>query len=99
MRVVVSYPGNFMHAQQHARAFHEWGALAAFVTGLVIDDTSCSMRLAGCLSKDRAERIRRELQRRSVTQVPRSLVVSYPWREALRTSLSRYVKNPIYADM
>jgi glycosyltransferase involved in cell wall biosynthesis len=99
MRVVVAYPGNFMHAQQAARAFHERDALAAFVTGMAFDDSSLAMRLSASLPRLLGERMSRELRRRSITQVLRHLVVSYPWFEALRTSLSRYAKNPIYADM
>src|SRR5438094_10367349 len=99
MRVVVAYPGNFMHAQQAAQAFHERDALAAFVTGMAFDDSSLAMRLAACLPRRLGERVGRELRRRSITQVPRHLVVSYPWFEALRTALSRCAKNPIYADM
>jgi glycosyltransferase involved in cell wall biosynthesis len=99
VRAVVSYPGNFMDAQQAARAFYERGALAAFVTGLVFDDSSFLVRLSAGLPSELKGRIRNELRRRAITQVPRSLVVSYPWLEALRTSLSRFVKNPVYADM
>src|SRR5438874_4760721 len=88
-----------MHAQQAARAFHERGALAAFVTGLAFDDSSLATRLTACLPRRLGEYIRRELCRRSITQVPRGLIVPYPGFEALRTVLSRYCKNPIYADM
>lgn len=99
MRVVVTYPGNFMHAQQAAQAFYERDALIAFVTGLAFDDSSLAMRLSTCLPRRFGERVGRELRRRSITQVPRHVVVSYPWFEALRTALSRYVKNPTYADV
>src|SRR6516165_7103818 len=99
MRAVVSYPGNFMEAQQAARAFHEHGMLAALVTGMVFDDGDSLFRLSGRLPHWLGARIRRELRRRSITQVPSSLVVSYPGLEALRTVLSRYIGNPIYADM
>lgn len=94
MRVVVSYPGNLMDAQQAARAFHERDALAAFVTGLTFDESRL-LRIGGCLGA----RIGKELRRRAVTQLPPELVVSYPWLDALRTGLSRCFKNPIYADM
>jgi glycosyltransferase involved in cell wall biosynthesis len=95
----VSYPGNFMDAQQAARAFHEHGMLAALVTGMVLDDSSLLMRLGNRLPRQLGARFCRELRRRSITQVPRSLVVSYPALEALRTVLARYIRNPIYADM
>jgi glycosyltransferase involved in cell wall biosynthesis len=98
VRVVVSYPGNFMDAQQAARAFHERGALAAFVTGLVFNETSVT-RLSAHLPKHLKERITKELERRAITQVPPGMIVSYPWFEALRTALSRIARNPVYADM
>ena len=94
LRVVVSYPGNFMDAQQAARAFHERGALAAYVTGLAIHERNI-LRLGDYLGG----RVTKELRRRAITQIPPGMVVSYPWFDTLRTALSRWVKNPIYADM
>ncbi len=87
-----------MDAQQAARAFHERGALAAFVTGLVFNERSTA-RLITHLPNSLRERVTKELGRRAITQVPSSMVVSYPWLEALRTALSRFATNPIYADM
>ena len=83
-----------MDAQQAARAFHERGALAAFVTGLAFHERSI-LRLGDYLGG----RVTKELRRRAITQIPPDMVVSYPWLDALRTALSRCVKNPIYADM
>src|SRR5579863_8432996 len=99
MQVVVTYPGNFMHAQQAARAFYENSMLAAFVTGMALYDDSRLMRLAGNLPQPLGGRLCHELRRRSITQIPRRLVISYPWLETLRTGLSRYARNPIWADM
>lgn len=98
MRAVVSYPGNFMDAQQAARAFHERDALVAFVTGLAFDESSLAMRLSRSLPMRVEEWVGRELRRRLVNEVPHHLIVSYPWFEALRTLLSRYVRNPVFAD-
>lgn len=95
MGVVVSHPGYFIDAQQAARAFHERGALAAFVTGLAFDEGSTILRLGDSLGG----RVAKELRRRAITQIPPGMVVTYPWIETLRTALSRWVKNPIYADM
>ncbi|HZT88950.1 MAG TPA: glycosyltransferase family 4 protein [Stellaceae bacterium] len=97
--VVVSYPGIFMHAQQAARAFHERGALASFVTGVVIDQDGTLARLARRLPCRLGERVRRECGRRFITEVPRERVVSYPWLETARAALARYGRNPIYADI
>lgn len=94
MSVLVSYPGNFMDAQQAARAYHERAALAAFVTGLAFDEEGISR-----LRKYLGGRITNELRRRAVTQIPSDMVVSYPWLETTRTALSRWIKNPIYSDM
>jgi glycosyltransferase involved in cell wall biosynthesis len=94
VRVVVSHPGYFIDAHQAARAFYERRALAAFVTGLVFEQARIS-RYDDYLGR----RITKELRRRAITQIPASMVISYPWLEALRTVLSRCVKNPIYADM
>ena len=83
-----------MDAQQAARAFHERGALAAFVTGLAYHESRL-LRIGGSLGG----RIKKELLRRAITQVPPDMIVSYPLLDALRTALSRCVKNSIYADM
>ena len=98
--MLVSYPGNFMDAQQAARAFHERGALAAFVTGLVVDDRNIGRRLgAACLPANLNRRVERELRRRAITEISPDLIVSYPWLEILRTTLSRFSGNPIWADI
>jgi glycosyltransferase involved in cell wall biosynthesis len=91
---VVSHPGYFIDAHQTARAFHERGALAEFVTGLAFDESSIS-RFGRYLGR----RVTKELQRRVITLIPPSMVVTYPWLEMHRTALSRWVRNPIYADM
>ena len=100
MRTLVSFPGNFMDAQQAARAFHERGALAAFVTGLVLDDKHAIARLlmAG-LPEGLGQHIAKELRRRRITEVPSDMIISYPWLEGLRTVLARFSSNPIPADV
>ena len=100
MRGLVSYPGNFMDAQQAARAFHEQGVLAAFVTGLVLDDKHVLRRLSALgLPASVSRRVTKELRRRAITEVPPDLIISYPWLETLRAMLARFAKNPIGADM
>ena len=83
-----------MDAQQAARAFYEREALAAFVTGLAFDEQTL-LRISSWLGR----RVAKELRRRAITQIPSEMVVSYRWLEALRTVLSRCIKNPIYADL
>ena len=87
-----------MHAQQAARAFHERCALSAFVTGLAFDQGSLT-RLTGIFPSPLNERVAKELQRRAITEVPGNLVDSRICLETLRALLSRFVRNPIYADM
>jgi glycosyltransferase involved in cell wall biosynthesis len=83
-----------MDAQQAARAFHERGALRAFVTGLAFSERTLR-RLRGCVS----ERIIKEMWRRAITEVPADLLVTYPWLDAARTLLSKSIRDPIYGDM
>jgi glycosyltransferase involved in cell wall biosynthesis len=87
-----------MHAQQAARAFHERGALAAFVTGIAFKHRNVA-RLGALFPNNLRDRITKELGRRTITEVPSNVIVSYPWLETLRTVLSRLATNPIYADM
>ncbi|HEV2551862.1 MAG TPA: glycosyltransferase [Stellaceae bacterium] len=96
--MVVSFPGNLIDAQQAARAFHERSALAAFVTGLVLNQGTIKW-FGAPLPKRLRERLTKELARRAVTLVPPDVVVSHPWLDVLRTSLSRVTTNPIYADL
>jgi len=98
MRVVVSFPGNFMDAQQAARAFHERGALAGFVTGVNFAESGFVRKLCAHLPSGLDERAAKQLRRRTITQVPATKVVCYPWLEMLRIVLAKYVKNPTYAD-
>ena len=89
-----------MDAQQAARAFHEQGVLAAFVTGLVLDDKHVVGRLCALgLPASVSRRVPKELRRRAITEVPPDLIISYPWLETLRAMLARFAKNPIGADM
>lgn len=99
MRVLVSFPGNFMHARQAARAYYERGALAAFVTGAAFGENSLPLRLCEYLPERLGRRLKKELQRRAVTEIPPTMIVSYPWLETLRAALARYVKNPVCADL
>jgi len=99
MRALVSYPGVFQDAQQAARAFHERGELAAFVTGLVLNERSLALRVCtACLPERVARRLAREFRRRAVTEIPPEYIISYPWLDSLRTLLTRSVKGPIWAD-
>src|SRR5947207_19819 len=88
-----------MDAQQAASAFHESDALVAFVTGIAFEEHGLAMRLSTSLPSHLGERVRRELRRRSITEVPRHLVISYPWLEGLRISVSRCLENPVFADV
>jgi glycosyltransferase involved in cell wall biosynthesis len=100
MRALITYPGNFSDARQAALAFHERGALAAFVTGVVLDESNFIRqvsRACGLAALD--ECLRREFGRRTVPEIPRGRIVCYPWLESLRTVLARYAKNPILADV
>jgi glycosyltransferase involved in cell wall biosynthesis len=97
--VIVSYPGNFMHAQQAARAFNERHALSAFVTAVNFNESNFLRKLGAHLPSALGHHMDQLLSRRAITQVPPSKIKCYPWLEILRTVLSRYIKNPIYGDM
>ena len=87
-----------MHAQQAARAYHERAALTAFATGFVFTERGALARLVRRLPAGLAARAGRELRRREITEVPAEMLVSYPWLEVLRTAMSRYAKDPVFAD-
>jgi glycosyltransferase involved in cell wall biosynthesis len=87
-----------MDAQQAARAFYERDVLAAFVTGLSVNERKIA-RFLGTLPADMKQLAVKELRRRIVTEVPPELILSYPWLEGLRTVISRCVGNEIWTDI
>jgi glycosyltransferase involved in cell wall biosynthesis len=98
MRTVLAYPGNMAHAQHVARAIHEAGCLDAFVTSFAWRRDGRIARLLDRLPGAAADRVRRQLSRRTVEQIPAQLVRSHPAWEIVRTAASLATRNPIPAD-
>jgi glycosyltransferase involved in cell wall biosynthesis len=98
VKTVVAFPGNMAHAQHAARAMAEVDCLTAYVTTLAFRPDG---RLASLLKRSRseaAERIRRQLARRSIDQVPANLVHSHPIWEILRSAAQKAGAGPVVVD-
>ncbi len=83
-KVLFSNPGCAPFAQHAARALHEAGLLAAYVTSFNYrphDLLGGSLRL---LLRSRYSDPQRQLARRSITEVPQDVVISHPMPELLR---------------
>jgi glycosyltransferase involved in cell wall biosynthesis len=98
MSAVLNYPGNMAHAQHIARALFEAGELDAYVTTFAFREGGPLDRCLDLAPFDLRQRLRSQLQRRSISEVPASFVRTYPWLEIIRTLSSRWLKNPIVTD-
>jgi glycosyltransferase involved in cell wall biosynthesis len=83
-KVVLSHPGTGPFVQHAARALHEAGLLAAYVTTFHYDRSSALGRILrgtlGLVMRDADG----QLARREITEVPRELVRSHPLPEIIR---------------
>ena len=98
MKSVLAYPGNMPHAQQIARALFEQGWLTAFVTTYVYRQPGLTASLTGLLPAALAAKIRTQLERRSIEEVPAEFVHSYPLWEMLRISAKKGRFGPVVVD-
>jgi glycosyltransferase involved in cell wall biosynthesis len=96
-RVVLSHPGTGPFVQHAARALHEAGLLAAYVTTFHYDRRSALGRLLrtamGAVTRDAEQ----QLSRRAITEVPREVVESHPLPEMIRMAAVKGT-NPIMTD-
>ena len=98
MRSIVSYPGNMQHAQQIARALHENGWLAAYVTSFCYRSGGPADNIIARLPWGPARKVRTQLQRRCIDEVPGELVHSYPFWEVLRSGALKGRAGPVIVD-
>ncbi len=83
-KVLFSNPGCAPFAQHAARALHEAGLLAAYVTGFNYRPDDLLGRSLRRLLRSRYTDPGRQLARRSITEVPHDVVISHPMPELLR---------------
>ncbi|HKP12270.1 MAG TPA: glycosyltransferase family 4 protein [Blastocatellia bacterium] len=88
-KIVLSTPAINPFAQQVGRAFFEAEMLARLATSFV-DRPEVRWRKTLCRLAGYARiNLERQLRRRSITEVPLSLVADYPLREAIRVGVGR----------
>lgn len=89
-----------MDAQQAALAYHEEDLLKEFVTTIKVAEGNLLEKLGVFLPKKIGMRLKKELSRRYIAEVPLDTVVSCcTGIELLRTGFARLNKNPILADV
>lgn len=89
MSVVVFHPMVAPHVQQAARAIHEAGQLARFVTSVCDEPASPRQRLLTAAGRLAGLDLAREFKRRAIRDLPGHLVESHPWGELLRVAVNR----------
>ena len=99
MLTTFAYPGNMAHAQHAARALHEAGSLHAFVTTFAWNDHGILGNLLGMVPSSYTSKLRVQLNRRSIREVPQELIHTDPIWEMARTAALKIVKSPIAADL
>jgi len=82
--VVLSHPGCGPFVQQAARTLHEAGLLAEYVTTFHYDDRDALSRFLKLVLRARYEDPAKQLARRRITEIPRTLVHGHPLPELLR---------------
>jgi glycosyltransferase involved in cell wall biosynthesis len=96
-KVLLTHPACPPFAQQASRALYEAGLLSAYVTGFAYQPESWlggSLRSALGFVSNWPEK---ELQRRRITEIPASLVITHPLPELLRMFAAKSL-GPIVAD-
>jgi glycosyltransferase involved in cell wall biosynthesis len=86
-------------AQNNARALMEAGVLDAFVTTFAYRSDGWIGAALKRLPPSTAERLSRQLGRRSIDQVDSGLVHTYPIWELARTAAMKLTRGPIAADL
>ena len=88
MQITLAHPTPAPFVQQVARALLEADMLRKFSTTLVTDPEAIWVELINPLAKTMGINLSRQLSRRSLTEVPKSLVSSHPWQEIIRIIVS-----------
>ena len=89
MSVIVFHPSVAPHVQQAATALHECGQLARFITSVRDRPRSLGQRFLVGAGRVGGLRLDREFARRTVVELPDSLIETHPWGELLRVAVAR----------
>jgi len=89
MSVIIFHPMVAPHVQQAARALHEAGQLDRFITSVYDDPASLRQRFLTAGGRLVGLDLAREFSRRTIRDLPLSLVESHPWGELLRVAVGR----------
>lgn len=84
MSFVISHPSVAPFVQHAARALHEAHLLLRFYTTLTNNEHSILQRAACAAARLTGRNLRSQLRRRTITEIPESLVTSLPLTEIIR---------------
>jgi glycosyltransferase involved in cell wall biosynthesis len=98
METVVAYPGNGMFAQQVARAFLDHHSLKCFATTFAFRSDSLLSRSLTAVPVASIRRLRDDLERRRISEVPREFLSTQPFWEIVRSVLARAGASPPVVD-
>ncbi|HVZ65435.1 MAG TPA: glycosyltransferase family 4 protein [Lacunisphaera sp.] len=98
MSVLIFHPMVAPHVQQAARALHDAGQLARFITSVCHEPERFRQRALTLLGRVVGLDLAREFGRRTVRDLPPSLVESHPWGELLRVAIARLDRDKRLSD-
>lgn len=85
MRTLLAFPSTASFAQQAALAFHERGALAAYMTSFAYSEESILGQLVAASPGRLRVKIEPQLKRRAIKSIPRSMIEERPFWEVVRS--------------
>lgn len=97
MSVLIAHPGVGPFVRANVEALFEYSLLDRFATTVVDDPAAGWQRLVswgGPLTRS----VRRLVQRRQPPNVPRERIVTHPFREIVRASVSRFDRAGVWTD-
>jgi glycosyltransferase involved in cell wall biosynthesis len=98
LKLVLAHPHPAPHVMQAALAFYERDALKRYVTGLINDESSRVQNLFCKFARLTGYDLRRQLRRRSLTNIPVEITQQYPLGETMRTVVSKFDRDKRLTD-
>jgi len=98
MKILLSHPGVGEFIQQTGLALLEANMLDAFATTYNYNENTFFNKLLRKLPSVYVKNIHYELSKRTISELPRSKIRSYPYYELIRSLISKYDKNGKLSD-
>jgi glycosyltransferase involved in cell wall biosynthesis len=99
MQITLAHPAPTPFVQQVGKALFEAKMLSQFTTTFVARPDAVWLNYLCHTAKLFKFNLEKQLSRRSVTEIPLSLVKDYPWYEVIRILIERVNKDKIVGDL